>query len=223
MKNINKIVLAVLMLAVLCTSAAFAENISIVSASYKDGVLSWTCSNQFFYEVYVDGSALGLEGDWDKGSVSDLNLSAGDHTLKLVDVTNGSDSKTFSVAGAVEETEAPVTEAPATEAPVTEAPATTAPATEAPATEVPATVAPTTTAPATTAPATAEPTAEPTVKPTVEPEKTAEVTKAPVVENTDDDTDVPKTGDARVSYALVIGMIAIAAGILLARRFGHEK
>ena len=138
MKKIATIVLALVLMFALATSA-FALT---VSASYKDGVLTWNATDYSgTVAVYANGETIGAEASGSKT----IALKPGD-VVTFRDMSGAKDS--FTVPGA------------ATEVPVTEAPTATPAPTEEP------TVAPTE-AP-TQAPTTA-PTQRPTTRPTKTP------------------------------------------------------
>lgn len=202
----KKIKVLVLVLAMMMVFVSSAQAISIGSVNYEDGKVRWSVSDfDVAYDVYVDGSHL---VNVDSGSASyNKTLSAGSHTLKVVDINNNVATKDFPVGGAVDEpkTEEPEetpTPTPTPTATPTATPTVTPTATPVEPSSDPTTVAPTTVAPVTSAPATAKP------------------TKAPSTNN----SDVPKTGDATTTFMFVIvAMMALAAGALTAMRVVSRK
>lgn len=151
MKKIATIVLALVLMFALATSALALT----VSASYKDGVLTWNATDYSgTVAVYANGETIGAEASGSKT----IALKPGD-VVTFRDMSGAKDS--FTVPGA------------ATEVPVTEAPTATPAPTEEP------TVAPTeapTQAP-TTAP-TQRPTARPTKTPSSDVPKTGDSANA---------------------------------------------
>ena len=200
MKKFCAVLAVVLMVAMLATTAFAAS----VSASYSDGKVRYSASGiDGLYEVLLDGVRIdSLDPDHTSGQKTTALEPGSKHTITLMP---GGASDTFTVPGApATDTPAPATDTPApatdTPAPATDTPAP-ATATPAPATDTPA--------PATNTPAPATNTPAP-----------ATATPAP---STDDDDEVPKTGDSATASYLMGGAMVLAAAYLLLRRRVHSK
>ena len=201
MKKFSRAMAILVVALLMISSCAFAnENIS-VSATYEDGVLSWTVRNFCGGSYEVSCGGFSMQWMFEKGSKP---VALTSKTITVKDAEGHTDSGTVKVIGAPEE---PETTTPAPET-TTPAPETTTPAPET-TTPVPETTTP---APETTTPAPETPTPAP-----VEPENT---TPAP---STDDDDEVPKTGDSATASFLMGGAMVLAAAYLLLRRRVHSK
>ena len=117
MKKFRVVLIAMLMVAMLA-STAFAASIS--SVRYENGYVIYTVSGLQgpFAQVLIDGTAYDAVTPDDLSGKISVTLTPGSHTIS----TSEGGSKTFTVPGAVEPTEAPVepTDAPVepTDAPV---------------------------------------------------------------------------------------------------------
>ena len=209
MKKFRVVLIAMLMVAMLA-STAFAASIS--SVRYENGYVIYTVSGLQgpFAQVLIDGTAYDAVTPDDLSGKISVTLTPGSHTIS----TSEGGSKTFTVPGAVEPTEAPVepTETPVepTEAPVEPTDAPVEP-TDAPVEPTDAPVEPTD--------APVEPTDAP-VEPTDAP---VQPTEAPTQAPADDDDEVPKTGDSATASYLMGGAMVLAAAYLLLRRRVHSK
>jgi len=115
MKKIRVLALVMIAMMLVVASAQAAGSLS-VSASYSGGKVSWNVSGWHdTYDVYVDGSKM-VQRSANSGSYT-KDLSAGTHTVKVVDIDGCSGSDTITVSGG--DPEPVVTVAP-TEAPVDE-------------------------------------------------------------------------------------------------------
>ena len=195
MKKFRVVLIAMLMVAMLA-STAFAASIS--SVRYENGYVIYTVSGLQgpFAQVLIDGTAYDAVTPDDLSGKISVTLTPGSHTIS----TSEGGSKTFTVPGAVEPTEAPVEP---TETPVEP--------TEAPVEPTDAPVEPTD--------APVEPTDAP-VEPTDAP---VQPTEAPTQAPADDDDEVPKTGDSATASYLMGGAMVLAAAYLLLRRRVHSK
>ena len=195
MKKFRVVLIAMLMVAMLA-STAFAASIS--SVRYENGYVIYTVSGLQgpFAQVLIDGTAYDAVTPDDLSGKISVTLTPGSHTIS----TSEGGSKTFTVPGAVEPTEAPVEP---TETPVEP--------TEAPVEPTDAPVEPTD--------APVEPTDAP-VEPTDAP---VQPTEAPTQAPADDDDEVPKTGDSATASFLMGGAMVLAAAYLLLRRRVHSK
>ena len=199
MKKFSSLIAVLLIVMMMVSSVAFASESIHVSASYSNGVLSWTVSDFCdLYTVYANGQKL-VNYSNASGSYKISLDTTEDIKVKVVDLMGHSDSTTIKGSAPVP-TEAPVepTEAPVepTEAPVepTEAPVEP---TEAP--------------------------VEPTEAPVEPTEAPVEPTEAPTQAPADDDDEVPKTGDSATASFLMGGAMVLAAAYLLLRRRVHSK
>ena len=199
MKKFSSLIAVLLIVMMMVSSVAFASESIHVSASYSNGVLSWTVSDFCdLYTVYANGQKL-VNYSNASGSYKISLDTTEDIKVKVVDLMGHSDSTTIKGSAPVP-TEAPVepTEAPVepTEAPVepTEAPVEP---TEAP--------------------------VEPTEAPVEPTEAPVEPTEAPTQAPADDDDEVPKTGDSATASYLMGGAMVLAAAYLLLRRRVHSK
>ena len=184
MKKFSRAMAILVVALLMISSCAFAnENIS-VSATYEDGVLSWTVRNFCGGSYEVSCGGFSMQWMFEKGSKP---VALTSKTITVKDAEGHTDSGTVKVIGAPEE---PETTTPAPET-TTPAPETTTPAPET-----------TTPAPETTTPA------------------PATTTPAP---STDDDDEVPKTGDSATASFLMGGAMVLAAAYLLLRRRVHSK
>ena len=188
MKKFSSLIAVLLIVMMMVSSVAFASESIHVSASYSNGVLSWTVSDFCdLYTVYANGQKL-VNYSNASGSYKISLDTTEDIKVKVVDLMGHSDSTTIKGSAPVP-TEAPVepTEAPVepTEAPVepTEAPV--------------------------------EPTEAP-VEPTEAPvEPTEAPTQAPA---DDDDEVPKTGDSATASYLMGGAMVLAAAYLLLRRR-----
>ena len=188
MKKFSSLIAVLLIVMMMVSSVAFASESIHVSASYSNGVLSWTVSDFCdLYTVYANGQKL-VNYSNASGSYKISLDTTEDIKVKVVDLMGHSDSTTIKGSAPVP-TEAPVepTEAPVepTEAPVepTEAPV--------------------------------EPTEAP-VEPTDAPvEPTEAPTQAPA---DDDDEVPKTGDSATASYLMGGAMVLAAAYLLLRRR-----
>jgi len=115
MKKIRVLALVVMAMLLVVASAQAAGSLS-VSGSYSGGKISWSVSGWHdTYDVFIDGSKL-VQRSANSGSYNHT-LSAGSHTLKVVDLDGCTGSDTITVSGG--DPEPVVTVAP-TEAPVDE-------------------------------------------------------------------------------------------------------
>ena len=212
MKKFSRAMAILVVALLMISSCAFAnENIS-VSATYEDGVLSWTVRNFCGGSYEVSCGGFSMQWMFEKGSKP---VALTSKTITVKDAEGHTDSGTVKVIGAPEEPEtttpAPETTTPAPET-TTPAPETTTPAPET-TTPAPETTTPvpetTTPAPETTTPAPETTTPAP-----------ATTTPAP---STDDDDEVPKTGDSATASFLMGGAMVLAAAYLLLRRRVHSK
>ena len=156
MKKFSRAMAILVVALLMISSCAFAnENIS-VSATYEDGVLSWTVRNFCGGSYEVSCGGFSMQWMFEKGSKP---VALTSKTITVKDAEGHTDSGTVKVIGAPEE------------------PETTTPA------------------PATTTPA----------------------------PSTDDDDEVPKTGDSATASFLMGGAMVLAAAYLLLRRRVHSK
>ena len=209
MKKFRVVMMAMLLVVILAT-AAFA---STITATYSNGVISYHVSGipaGDSVEIYVDGALKDSASEKSPSGNIHMTLSVGTHYVTTSD--GGKDEIVVKAAEPEETTTpAPETTTPAPET-TTPAPETTTPAPET-TTPVPETTTPapetTTPAPETTTPAPATTTPAP-----------ATTTPAP---STDDDDEVPKTGDSATASFLMGGAMVLAAAYLLLRRRVHSK
>ena len=206
MKKFSSLIAVLLIVMMMVSSVAFASESIHVSASYSNGVLSWTVSDFCdLYTVYANGQKL-VNYSNASGSYKISLDTTEDIKVKVVDLMGHSDSTTIKGSAPVP-TEAPVepTEAPVepTEAPVEP--------TEAPVEPTEAPVEPT------------EAPVEPTEAPVEPTEAPVEPTEAPTQAPADDDDEVPKTGDSATASYLMGGAMVLAAAYLLLRRRVHSK
>lgn len=115
MKKIRVLALVMIAMMLVVASAQAAGSLS-VSASYSGGKISWNVSGWHdTYDVYVDGSKM-VQRSANSGSYT-KDLSAGSHTVKVVDIDGCTGSDTITVSGG---DPAPVITVAPTEAPVDE-------------------------------------------------------------------------------------------------------
>ena len=97
MKKIRVLALVLIAMMLVVASAQAAGSLS-VSASYSGGKVSWNVSGWHdTYDVYVDGGKM-VQRSANSGSYT-KDLSAGTHTVKVVDIDGCSGSDTITVAG----------------------------------------------------------------------------------------------------------------------------
>ena len=201
MKKFSRAMAILVVALLMISSCAFAnENIS-VSATYEDGVLSWTVRNFCGGSYEVSCGGFSMQWMFEKGSKP---VALTSKTITVKDAEGHTDSGTVKVIGGTEEPEETPTPTPEepeqTPTPTPDLPENTTSAPEEPEN--------TTSAPE-------EP--ENTTSAPVEPENT---TPAP---SADDDDEVPKTGDSATASFLMGGAMVLAAAYLLLRRRVHSK
>jgi LPXTG-motif cell wall-anchored protein len=97
MKKIRVLALVMIAMMLVVASAQAAGSLS-VSASYSGGKVSWNVSGWHdTYDVYVDGGKM-VQRSANSGSYT-KDLSAGTHTVKVVDIDGCSGSDTITVSG----------------------------------------------------------------------------------------------------------------------------
>ena len=110
MKKIRVLALVVMVMLLVVASAQAAGSLS-VSGNYSNGKITWSVSGWHdTYDVFIDGGKL-VQRSANSGSYNHT-LSAGSHTLKVVDLDGCTGSCTITAAGAPEEPTVAPTEAP---------------------------------------------------------------------------------------------------------------
>jgi len=118
MKKIRVLALVMIAMMLVVASAQAAGSLS-VSASYSGGKVSWNVSGWHdTYDVYVDGGKM-VQRSANSGSYT-KDLSAGTHTVKVVDIDGCSGSDTITVSGG--DPEPVITAEPTVEPPVDDDP-----------------------------------------------------------------------------------------------------